>query len=339
MTAATTDTQVREYLAAVERFLDDLPDHERRDLLEDLEEHLSEVAAEDEGSLVDRLGPPDAYAAELRASAGLPEYVATAEISASERLRRSLRTSPLGALASSAPVQALRGYRPELRPTWWVVRGYLAAVVRDAMFFGRDATDGGLPWPRVAESPVVGTLLVAACVWVSILAGRATRDRERYAMVAVAANIAIVLTFLGAFPRGEIKPDAVNLVQAEPFGFLQHGDGAAITNICAYDEAGTRVNGIELFDQDGRPIVESSRGKLRIEMDRGDGLVKVFPPDPRGIDPEAGVAGAFECPKKLKDLQSKRSPIERGMIRKNLLRDDLVTKDLLPEKLRPFVEE
>ena len=134
MSAATTDTQVRDYLSAVERFLDDLPADERRELLEDLEEHLTEVAAEDDGSLRDRLGPPDAYAAELRASAGLPPHVATAELTAVERLRWSLRASPLGALALSAPVRAVRGYLPELRPAWWVVRGYLAAVVIGAMW-------------------------------------------------------------------------------------------------------------------------------------------------------------------------------------------------------------
>src|ERR687889_155753 len=42
----------------------------RDELLEDLPEHLAEVAADDVGSLADRLGPPSVYAAELLASAG-----------------------------------------------------------------------------------------------------------------------------------------------------------------------------------------------------------------------------------------------------------------------------
>src|SRR4030095_596703 len=48
-----------------------LPGPDRELLLEDLEDHLQEVAAEAGGPLSERLGRPEAYAAELRASAGL----------------------------------------------------------------------------------------------------------------------------------------------------------------------------------------------------------------------------------------------------------------------------
>src|SRR5260370_7513852 len=59
---------VATYAAIVRAQLADLPATERDALLEDLEQHLAEVAAEGEGSLVDRLGPPEAYAVELRAA-------------------------------------------------------------------------------------------------------------------------------------------------------------------------------------------------------------------------------------------------------------------------------
>src|ERR1700719_3485965 len=70
---------VTTYAATVRAQLADLPATERDALLEDLEQHLGEVAAEGEGSLVDRLGPPEAYAVELRAaySAGPPSTPAT----------------------------------------------------------------------------------------------------------------------------------------------------------------------------------------------------------------------------------------------------------------------
>ncbi len=71
MSATTASTEVGDYLAAVSRELADLPAAERDDLLEDLDSHLHEVIAEGEGSLEQRLGPPEQYAAELRASAGL----------------------------------------------------------------------------------------------------------------------------------------------------------------------------------------------------------------------------------------------------------------------------
>jgi uncharacterized membrane protein len=62
--------EVTAYAAAVRAALADLPPAAREDLLEDLEQHLHEVA-EEEGSLHARLGPPQVYAEELRASAGL----------------------------------------------------------------------------------------------------------------------------------------------------------------------------------------------------------------------------------------------------------------------------
>src|SRR5688500_59282 len=68
---AVAQEEITRYVAAVRAALADLPPHERDELLEDLPEHLAEVVAEDDGSLRDRLGPPESYAAELRASAGL----------------------------------------------------------------------------------------------------------------------------------------------------------------------------------------------------------------------------------------------------------------------------
>ena len=71
MTGATSTArqdEVREYAAAVRAALADVP----ADLLDDLEEHLAEVAADGEGSLASRLGPPADYARELRTAAGLP---------------------------------------------------------------------------------------------------------------------------------------------------------------------------------------------------------------------------------------------------------------------------
>ena len=61
---------VARYVTAVRAACADLPGPPDRELL--LEDHLGEVAAEAGGPLAERLGRPEAYAAELRASAGLP---------------------------------------------------------------------------------------------------------------------------------------------------------------------------------------------------------------------------------------------------------------------------
>jgi hypothetical protein len=63
---------VARYAAAVRAAVADLGDEERAQLLDDLEAHLHEVAAEPGATLAERLGPPEAYAAELRAAYGAP---------------------------------------------------------------------------------------------------------------------------------------------------------------------------------------------------------------------------------------------------------------------------
>ncbi|HEY0696218.1 MAG TPA: hypothetical protein VGD43_00230, partial [Micromonospora sp.] len=64
------EQEIARYVGEVRRELADLPPETRDELLEDLPEHLTEVAAEADGPLADRLGTPQAYAAELRTAAG-----------------------------------------------------------------------------------------------------------------------------------------------------------------------------------------------------------------------------------------------------------------------------
>ncbi len=70
MTGSRFPDHILIYAAAVRGALSDLPAPARDQLLADLEDHLAEVAAESEQSLTDRLGTPEAYAAELRAAYG-----------------------------------------------------------------------------------------------------------------------------------------------------------------------------------------------------------------------------------------------------------------------------
>jgi len=70
-------TAVRVYLARVRTALADLPASEIEEILEDVRPHLTEMEAElGEGArveaLIERLGTPESYAAELRASGGYP---------------------------------------------------------------------------------------------------------------------------------------------------------------------------------------------------------------------------------------------------------------------------
>src|SRR2546425_12132113 len=63
-------SDVATYAASVRAALSDLSPEEAEVLLEDLEDHLREVATEVGGPLVERLGPPEQYAQELRAAYG-----------------------------------------------------------------------------------------------------------------------------------------------------------------------------------------------------------------------------------------------------------------------------
>ena len=72
MNAQHDPDAVARYAAAVRAAVADLGDDERAQLLDDLEAHLHEVAAESGTPLTARLGPPEAYAAELRAAYGAP---------------------------------------------------------------------------------------------------------------------------------------------------------------------------------------------------------------------------------------------------------------------------
>ncbi|OXM53445.1 DUF1700 domain-containing protein [Amycolatopsis alba] len=70
-------TAVRVYLARVRSALADLPESEVEEILEDVRPHLAEMEAElgdnpKVDALIERLGSPESYAAELRASGGYP---------------------------------------------------------------------------------------------------------------------------------------------------------------------------------------------------------------------------------------------------------------------------
>lgn len=80
MNQRARDALVRDYLRRLARALRDVPEEARRELLADIRAHIEEARAaapeEDEAALrtiLERLGPPDVLARELRARLDLPE--------------------------------------------------------------------------------------------------------------------------------------------------------------------------------------------------------------------------------------------------------------------------
>lgn len=161
------------YAREVRRALADLPSTRLDDLLEDLDEHLAEVAGEVDGPLETSLGPPAGYAAELRRSAGLPGPVDVDRTGRIDELRDTLvRVSRHDA------VRAVLAFLPELRPAWWVLRGWLAVVALGALSGYRTAV--------LAFGVLLGPPLVAAAVVLSVRLGFAAACSQRLPAAAAA---------------------------------------------------------------------------------------------------------------------------------------------------------
>jgi hypothetical protein len=252
---ALTNAEIEDYYQRVRDSLADLEVTVRDDLLEDLPDHLAEVAAEATGSLIERLGPPEAYAAELRTAAGL-----AAEPS-DVRLGRSWaeRGHRLAELLDRADVRLARpiGYARlsellvALRPGWWVLRGWLAAQLLCG-------THDPASWhgfvPRLNGSPALGFIMLIAVVAASIWLGRRTRDWTVWPRRLVAAA-GVLLAGWGVF----VLTSAVGGT-AYDYNYAPTGNSGnyspldAVTDVYGYDGNGNPVPGLRLFDQAGNPI-------------------------------------------------------------------------------------
>lgn len=269
--------EVAGYAAEVRAQFADLSDAESAELLEDLEDHLSEVAAEDAGTLRERLGAPAAYARELRQAAGLPEpgegsgsggpaggakARRTLRFRARSKVRgavaeaeRQIRVNPAGA--------AVLDFLPSLRPAWWVLRGWVVARVLQVMTTDVD------PWhdfsliPRVGYSTLIGALMLVAAIVGSVYVGRRTFSGGwRGRLVTASQGALVVFTVAMALSAIQAENDDANTAAwgrgPSPVSALSQArlseDGQPVTNLYVYDQSGKLLNGVLVYDQDGRPV-------------------------------------------------------------------------------------
>src|SRR6202049_3561199 len=101
---------VATYASSVRAALSDLPPAQAEVLLEDLEDHLREVASEAGGPLAERLGPPEQYAQELRAAYGATHAGGSRQDPALRDLRLAVR-----AVTASAWVAHVGAVLPGMR--------------------------------------------------------------------------------------------------------------------------------------------------------------------------------------------------------------------------------
>ncbi|WP_319462090.1 HAAS signaling domain-containing protein [Micromonospora sp. RTP1Z1] len=246
-----TGQEIADYVDRVRAALADLPPAVRDELTEDLPEHLTEVAAEADGSLVDRLGEPEAYAAELRAAAGavggaegrhLDRRFATARARLAARLRVvDARLGPLLGYAKASDFLRL------LRPAWWVLRGWLAALLVSAAL----GEPPGL-LPRLGDSAVAGLFLLAGGVLASVWLGHRSAGLRGWPRRLLRLGTAALLLFSFAM--------LVNVDQnarSDEFGYkgVSVGDRYdSVQDVFVYDSEGRLVENARLFDQNGVPI-------------------------------------------------------------------------------------
>ncbi len=244
-TGDTATIEAERYLKEVAPHLAALPAEERADLLDDLAQHLREIAAEPGPPLSERLGSPEAYAAELLASAG---------VAAEGRSHPALLTRVTAFMEWARATwvgQEVVGMWPFLRPAWWVLRAYLAVSLL--------AGGQGFPVPRLAGNPFLGILGVLAAIPLSVRLGQ--RALPRTGRLAVfAGNAVLVLYGLSLLGRAE-SPDiryvdyGSDPVQtAAGRGCLTTATGQRITNLYAYDAEGRLLDPVLLYDQNGQPI-------------------------------------------------------------------------------------
>jgi hypothetical protein len=194
--AGSRTAEIAAYLADVRGAMTDLDPGVRDGLLDDLPEHLAEVAAADSQPLHSRLGSPAAFADELRSAAGLPPTSATTGGRPNEpgvssaQLAREFAARIDRSLGRLAGYDSLRELLVALRPGWWVVRGagvasFLVIAVGHASYY-----------MNVAD--VIGTSLLAVIgALISVRLGRATMRASAGARMLVAIiNVPCVLMLL-----------------------------------------------------------------------------------------------------------------------------------------------
>jgi hypothetical protein len=261
MTAPTTTPAAEQYLADVERELADLPAEERSELLEDLGMHLAALQEEaDERPLSARLGSPAEYAAELRAAADLPpRRMDSADETGVAGVTRAIRRTA-AAVGGSRAVAEVRSFVPQLRPAWWVLRGYLVVAVPCLR-----RLDGSrdFPVPAPNGSHVLGVVLVVAAVLMSIAVGR---RRLPHAAVVAVLLVDVAVLFAAAQVMHDVRarttaaPVASHVFEPDPFRdsplITRHGP---VTDILPFSADGTPLSGVLLYDQDGRGLVSGQQ--------------------------------------------------------------------------------
>jgi hypothetical protein len=242
---------VAAYAASVRAALSDLPRDQAEVLLEDLEDHLGEIASEAGGPLAERLGPAEQYAQELRAAYG----AALGSGRRQDPLLRDVQVA-FSRVTDSAWYRQVRAFLPKLRPAWWVLRAYLAVLVLTAAY-SAGYNLGPIPNPTTKRG-LAEILATVVAIWLSVRIGdKNAALRQPARILAVSANVLIafaailVLLQMRSFPYSS---SFVDMTSSQQPTFSSAFAAGQVTNIYPYSQDGKPLTNVLLYDQDGRPI-------------------------------------------------------------------------------------
>lgn len=251
--SVTEDLEITHYVEAVRAALSDLPSRQRDDLLEDLPSHLAEVRAESGEPLARRLGPPEVYAAELRVAMGM---VGGARIPLRARLDRAAHRLRSRGTDVNRRAGTLLGYEQGsdflrlLRPAWWLLRGYLAAMLVAALV----SVDPPGVLPRVNGSFLMAVFLLGAFVLGSIWLGRresAGLPLNPRRLLRAATGMLAIWAFVLLW---QVDSRSTVDQMVDSYGTSYVPAGAEIEDVYVYDRSGRLLTDVRLFDQNGQPI-------------------------------------------------------------------------------------
>ena len=245
---------VAAYASAIRAALSDLTPEQTEVLLEDLEDHLREVASEAGGPLAERLGPPERYAQELRAAYGATRAGGTRQDPALRDLRLAVR-----AVTASAWFMQVRAFLPELRPAWWVLRAYIVVLLLTEAF-SRNYNLRPIPNPFSSRG-LLEIVAAAIAIVVSVRLGRRNRAlANRGRLLAIGANVLIALIAIPVLARMGTFP-SYSMVESSGSGQSQQliMPSGVVTNIYAYSRDGKPLTDVLLYDQEGRPLTTGSQ--------------------------------------------------------------------------------
>jgi hypothetical protein len=256
----TAQDEIAVYVEGVREALAGLPAATRDELLEDLAEHLAEVLAEGGGSLHERLGPPAAYAAELSASAGFtatagPEgersRVAATAARHRARIDRALRRADTQ-FGPMLGYERASEFLTLLRPAWWVLRGYLAAMAVAFLLHDHSTPLGLLP--RVGDDDLAAILLLSLGILGSIWLGRRGQPATRWPrrLQRLGTGFLVIFAVIGFF-------EVDSAAQRDYYYQVGYTDPVPnpyynVRDVFVYDGQGRLLEGVQLYDQDGQPI-------------------------------------------------------------------------------------